>query len=59
MTPLLLACYLQAKQIMYDLAEGRAIQHPYIGVHLTTVTPDMARQNNLDPNAPNVIPEVN
>ncbi|KAG5186673.1 trypsin-like cysteine/serine peptidase domain-containing protein [Tribonema minus] len=48
----------KAKQIMYELAEGRAIQHPYIGVHMTTVTPDMARQNNLDPNAPNELPEV-
>jgi S1-C subfamily serine protease len=50
--------YSQAKQIMYDLAAGRTIQHPYIGVHMRTITPDMAKQNNLNPNAPVVIPEV-
>jgi hypothetical protein len=48
----------KAKQIMYELAAGRTIAHAYVGIQMTTITPDFARQNNIDPNAPNVIPEV-
>ena len=49
----------KAKEIMFDLAEGKNIQHGYIGVVMMTVTPDFARQNNLDPNSPvGIIPEV-
>ncbi|CAM9817126.1 unnamed protein product [Phaeothamnion confervicola] len=44
---------------MYELAEGRTIRHAYIGIQMTTVTPDFAKQNNLDPNSPTMIPEVN
>eukprot|EP00953_Heterococcus_sp_UTEX-ZZ885_P025312 13760-Heterococcus_DN1.PRE.2 len=47
----------KAKQIMYELAAGRTIAHAYVGIQMTTITPDFARQNNIDPNAPNVIPE--
>jgi hypothetical protein len=43
---------------MYELAAGRTIAHAYVGIQMTTITPDFARQNNIDPNAPNVIPEV-
>jgi len=49
----------KAKEIMFDLAQGKNIQHGYIGVVMMTVTPDFARQNNLDPNSPvGMIPEV-
>ena len=49
----------KAKSIMYDLAEGRNVQHGYIGIVMTTVTPDFAKQNNGNPNSPaGVMPEV-
>ena len=45
---------------MHDLAEGKHISHGYIGVSMASLTADLARQNNADPNSPNgVIPEVN
>ena len=31
---------------MYDLAEGKDIQHGYLGVSLATCTPEWARCNN-------------
>ena len=50
----------KAKEIMYQLAAGENIKHGYIGVVMMTITPDFARQNNLDPNSPvGIIPEVN
>ena len=45
---------------MHDLAEGKHISHGYIGVSMASLTADLARQNNADPNSPNgVIPELN
>ena len=45
---------------MQDLAEGKHINHGYVGVSMASLTPDLARQNNADPNSPNgVIPEIN
>jgi S1-C subfamily serine protease len=50
----------KAKSIMYELAEGRNIQHGYIGIVMTTMTPDFARQNNANPNSPaGVVAEKN
>jgi Do/DeqQ family serine protease len=49
----------KAKAIKDQLAKGEAIAHPYLGVQMTTLTPDLARQNNTDPNAPFEVPEVN
>eukprot|EP00591_Stephanopyxis_turris_P000426 CAMPEP_0195523592 /NCGR_PEP_ID=MMETSP0794_2-20130614/22850_1 /TAXON_ID=515487 /ORGANISM="Stephanopyxis turris, Strain CCMP 815" /LENGTH=947 /DNA_ID=CAMNT_0040653617 /DNA_START=290 /DNA_END=3133 /DNA_ORIENTATION=- len=50
----------KAKSIMYQLAAGENIKHGYIGIVMTTVTPDFARQNNDNPNsAAGIIPEVN
>lgn len=50
----------KAKDIMFQLAEGQNIKHGYIGIVMTTVTPDFARQNNENPNSPaGIIPEVN
>lgn len=49
----------KAKDIMFKLAAGENIQHGYIGVVMLTITPDFARQNNMDPNSPvGIIPEV-
>lgn len=50
----------KVKAIMYDLADGKHINHGYVGISMASLTPDLARQNNADPNSPNgVIPEVN
>lgn len=43
---------------MYELAEGNRIEYAYIGIHMTTITPDFALQNNRDPNSHQLIPEV-
>jgi Do/DeqQ family serine protease len=49
----------KAKSIKDQLAKGEAISHPYLGVQMTTLTPELAQQNNTDPNAPFEVPEVN
>ncbi|MEB3268305.1 MAG: HhoA/HhoB/HtrA family serine endopeptidase [Leptolyngbya sp.] len=48
----------KAKEIKDQLARGEAIAHPYLGVQIATLTPDMAQQNNEDPNAGMMLPEV-
>lgn len=48
----------KAKDIKDQLARGEAIAHPYLGVQIATLTPDMAEQNNEDPNAGMMLPEV-
>lgn len=48
----------RVKNIVEELASGKTIAHPFVGVKMVTLTPDFARQNNSDPNAPAVIPEV-
>ncbi|MBF2029455.1 MAG: trypsin-like peptidase domain-containing protein [Oscillatoriales cyanobacterium C42_A2020_001] len=49
----------KAKEIETRLARGEKIAHPYLGVQMTTLTPELARQNNTDPNSPFIVPEVN
>jgi S1-C subfamily serine protease len=47
------------KAIVNDLAHGKHITHGYIGVSMATLTPDIAQQNNLDPNSSNgILPPV-
>jgi len=48
----------KAKAISDALAKGKKIQHPFIGIQMSTITPELAKQNNDDPNAPIMIPEV-
>lgn len=48
-----------AKQIIPTLEKGERVAHPYLGVQIADLTPDMARQNNRDPNATVELPEVN
>jgi len=38
----------RVRAIMNDLAEGRDINHGYLGISLATCTPDWARQNNAN-----------
>lgn len=48
----------KAKEIKDQLANGERIAHPYLGVQIATLTPELAKQNNNDPNAGIVLPEV-
>lgn len=49
----------KAKAIKDQLARGEKVAHPYLGVQMTTLTPELARQNNTDPNSAFMVPEVN
>ncbi|HIK27277.1 MAG: trypsin-like peptidase domain-containing protein [Oscillatoriaceae bacterium SKW80] len=49
----------KAKSIKDKLARGEKIPHPYIGIRMTTLTPELAKESNSDPNSPFTIPEVN
>ena len=48
-----------AKTISAKLARGETIEHPYLGIRMATLTPQLAAQNNRDPNSPFMVPEVN
>ncbi|WP_390622481.1 HhoA/HhoB/HtrA family serine endopeptidase [Vasconcelosia minhoensis] len=48
----------KAKEIQAQLARGERISHPYLGVQIATLTPDMAKRNNQDPNATVQLPET-
>lgn len=47
----------KAKSITDTLAAGRQVPHPYIGVQMRTLTPELAQRNNQNPNSPFTIPE--
>ena len=49
----------KAKSIKDQLSRGETIPHPYLGVQMTTLTPEIAQQNNSDPNSAFIVPEVN
>lgn len=48
----------QAREITNTLASGRQVPHPYVGVQMRTLTPELAQRNNSNPNSPFTIPEV-
>ena len=48
----------KAKEIKDQLARGEHIDHPYLGVQISTLTPDIAKRNNDDPNAGVILPET-
>nr|WP_241735324.1 HhoA/HhoB/HtrA family serine endopeptidase [Cyanobacterium stanieri] len=48
----------KAKEIQNTLAMGGEVPHPYVGIQMVNVTPDLARENNNDPNSAFMIPEV-
>lgn len=48
----------KAKSITKTLAAGKQVPHPYIGVQMRTLTPELAQRNNSNPNSPFTIPEV-
>jgi S1-C subfamily serine protease len=49
----------KAKAIKDKLMRGEKVSHPYLGIQMETLTPQLAQQNNSDPNSPIQIPEVN
>lgn len=49
----------KAKEIKDSLARGESIVHPYIGVQIANLTPEMARRNNADINSSFYLPEIN
>ena len=48
----------KAKTIYPKLAQGKSISHPYIGIRMISLTPEIAQEINRDPNAGLLIPEV-
>ncbi|MBN3938838.1 HhoA/HhoB/HtrA family serine endopeptidase [Nostoc sp. NMS9] len=49
----------KAKAIAEQLQRDGKVAHPYLGVQMLTLTPDLAKLNNTDPNSPIQIPEIN
>ena len=47
-----------AKEIQDQLARGDRIPHPIIGIRMATLTPDLAKEINSDPNSMLQVPEV-
>jgi S1-C subfamily serine protease len=48
----------EAKTISAKLVRGEKVQHPFIGIRMQSLTPQLAAENNRDPNSPFVVPEV-
>lgn len=48
----------KAKEIQNTLAMGNEVPHPYVGIQMVNVNPELARENNNDPNSAFMIPEV-
>jgi len=48
----------KAKSIYPQLLEGKGVSHPYIGIRMVTLTPELAQQINRDPNSGLLIPEL-
>lgn len=48
----------KAKALENTLASGKQVSHPYIGVQMVNLTPEIARENNQNPNSPIIVPEV-
>ena len=47
-----------AEKAMRELSAGRKIAHAYLGVSMSSLTPESARQNNADPNSNVELPEM-
>jgi Do/DeqQ family serine protease len=48
----------KAKAIATQLQRNGKVAHPYLGVQMVTLTAELAKQNNRDPNSTFEIPEV-
>lgn len=47
-----------AKQLQDTLARGEQVPHPYVGIRMITLTPEVAKRNNEDPNSRLTLPET-
>lgn len=48
----------KVKEIKDRLARGEQIPHPFIGIRMVALTPEMAREANANPNSAYLLPEV-
>ncbi len=49
----------KAKSLQSYLTTGKQVPHPYIGVEMVNITPELAKENNSNPNSPlSIIPEI-
>ncbi|AFZ34461.1 HtrA2 peptidase [Stanieria cyanosphaera PCC 7437] len=48
----------KAKTLKDTLAAGQQVPHPYVGIQMVSLTPELARQNNQDPNSAFFVPET-
>ncbi len=48
----------KAKTLKERLIRGEKIQHAYLGIQMTNLTPNLAAENNRNPNSPVMLPEV-
>ena len=48
----------KAKEIKDILARGEQVPHPFIGIQMITLNPEIAKENNSDPNSVLILPEV-
>ena len=48
----------RAKEVAKILSTGQKVSHPYLGIELANLTPQIATQNNQDPNAAFMLPEI-
>lgn len=47
-----------AKQVAKELAAGRNVPHPFLGIQMVSLTPELARENNNSPGVPLLLPEI-
>ncbi len=48
----------KAKDIYPRLSQGKRVSHPYIGIRMISLNPELAKEINRDPNTGLLIPEV-
>jgi S1-C subfamily serine protease len=49
----------KAKSIQAQLLKTGKVSHPYLGIQMVTWTPELAEENNRDPNADRILPAIN
>lgn len=48
----------KAKSLQSTLAAGKKVAHPFVGIQMVTLTPELAKENNQDPNSAITLPEI-
>jgi S1-C subfamily serine protease len=49
----------KAKSIQATLLKNGKVAHPYLGIQMVTLTPQLAEENNRNPNADRTLPAIN